>query len=102
MFKRENPLVYTLMPPHDREIASASVTLFNALAPFDQAAEPDNQNIARHVVNMKSYRKKSKYSLVSMSFWYGFHVPTYRQWNFRLWCVYLVKDGIYNGNEYAI
>lgn len=60
MFKREKPLVYTATS-HALEIALASVTDFKALAPFDQAAEPDNQNIANIVVNIKSYKSKMKW-----------------------------------------
>lgn len=54
MLSLEKLVVNTLQPLQVFVKTVASVTPFNAFVPFDQAALPDNQNIAKTVVNIKS------------------------------------------------
>lgn len=54
MFSREKLVLATLHARHEPLKNVGSVADFNAFVPFDQAALPDNQNIARTVVSIKS------------------------------------------------
>lgn len=54
MLSREKLDVATLHTSHEPLKNVGSVTDFNAFVPFDHAALPDNQNIARTVVSIKS------------------------------------------------
>lgn len=64
IFRREKLDVTAVTPLQRFAMVFGLVTNFNALAPFAHAAEPDNQNTANTVVNMKSCNNKKKLQLL--------------------------------------